>query len=87
MEKEKILIEICAGTTCHVYGSSQMFLLEEIIPEKLKNVIEIEGRTCLGFCKNQKEFGKPPYVKIGDRIISEATSAKIIEYLSTLHNL
>lgn len=68
---EKIRITVCCGTTCHVMGSGEImdYLLQ--LPDEVKNKISIKGSPCLEYCYT-KEAGKPPFVTINDRVISEA---------------
>ena len=49
---KKIKVSICTGTTCYVMGASELLLLEELLPEELKDKVEIEGVTCLEKCKS-----------------------------------
>jgi len=78
----KTVVKICAGTTCYVMGGSDLYLLHEHIPEHMKNLIEIEGCTCLGVCKSSGS--NPPYVMIGKEVIENATIQKIVKRLSEL---
>ena len=78
--KKKVKVSICTGTACFVMGASDIMLLEEKIPEQLKEKVDlqIEGLTCMGNCKNQKT-GKPPFVKINDEIICEANIVNVLD--------
>ena len=86
MKKNKITV--CTGTTCFVMGGSELLLLEDQLPSDLRETSEVEGATCLGFCK-RAEYGKAqsdhaPFVKINDTVLEQATAAKIIDHLKTL---
>ena len=72
----KIKISICTGTACFVMGASDLILLEEKMPDDLKDKIEIEGMTCIGECK---KGGKAPFVKINGALMSEANVPDVIE--------
>lgn len=74
---KKIKVTICAGTACFVMGASELMLLEEELPEDLKDKVEIDGVTCMELCKDSKN-GKSPFVKIDDEIMSEATLPLVI---------
>ena len=86
MKKNKVTI--CTGTTCFVMGGSELLLLEDQLPSELKAETEIEGATCLGFCK-RSEYGTAqsvhaPFVQINDMMMEQATAGKIIDYLKAL---
>ncbi len=80
---EKINIKICTGTACYVMGGANILMLEDFIPQDVKDFVHIEGSTCLEYCKNA-ELGKPPFVKINDKLISEASVPKILDYINHL---
>ncbi|HKL84825.1 MAG TPA: NAD(P)H-dependent oxidoreductase subunit E [Treponemataceae bacterium] len=74
---EKIKVIICSGTACYVMGASEILLLEESLPEELKSRVEIEGATCLGFCKDSKN-GKAPFVLVNGELIAGATLPNVL---------
>lgn len=80
---EKIKVSICTGTACFVMGASEIMLLEEELPEGLKDRVEIEGITCFEKCKNS-ECGKAPFVKINGEVIPEATLPKVLSRIQEL---
>ena len=80
---EKIKVSICTGTACYVMGASEILLLEESLSEDLKEMVEIEGITCLEKCKNT-ECGKTPFVLVNDEVISDATLAKVLEKINEI---
>lgn len=84
--QEKIKVVICTGTTCYVLGGSQLLVLDEMLPDDMKSFVEIEGTTCLNYCKDQAQFGKPPYVKIGEHLVGEATPGRIVQFIRELLN-
>ncbi len=81
----KIKITICTGTNCFVMGGAELLLLEENLSETLKNKVDIVGCTCMDICKDTSA-GKAPFVKINDKIISQATIPKIIGVLEKMIN-
>lgn len=81
--QQKIPVVICSGTTCYVLGGAQLLSLDELIDPDLRDKIEIEGSTCLGFCKNQ-QYGKAPFAKVGTHVLTEATPAKIAAFVRQL---
>jgi NADH:ubiquinone oxidoreductase subunit E len=82
-------ITICTGTTCFVMGGSELLLLEEELPDDLKEITEIEGSPCIGFCKRaeagQTHSGRAPFVMINGEVMEECSSVKIIDYLRGLN--
>lgn len=82
---KKIKVSICTGTACFVMGASEIMLLEEELPPELRDMVEIEGVTCLDLCKNA-ECGKAPFVRINDEILAQATLLSVLEKIQQLAN-
>jgi NADH:ubiquinone oxidoreductase subunit E len=87
MKKHKVTI--CTGTACFVMGGSELLLLEEQLPDDLKELTESEGSPCIGVCK-LSEYGKTqsahaPFVQINGKVVEQANIPKIIEYLRGLN--
>ena len=80
---KKIKVSICTGTACFVMGASEIMLLEEELPPELRDMVEIEGVTCLDLCKNA-ECGKAPFVRINDEILAQATLLSVLEKIRQL---
>lgn len=80
---KKITVSICTGTACFVMGASELMLLEEELSPELKEIVEIEGITCLDLCKNA-ECGKAPFVKINDQVLSQASLPLVMEKIRQL---
>jgi len=75
----KIAVEICYGTLCFVMGGEVFETLQERLPEEVKQMVTLKGMVCPGYCHQQDKYGKPPFVRVRDRLISEANPQKIIE--------
>ena len=75
----KISIKVCLGTTCFVMGGSNLQELNDIIPRKYGDKVDVQGSNCLGLCSINWEYSKAPYVKVDNDIITEATVEKVIE--------
>lgn len=75
----KIEVKVCLGTTCFVMGGSNLQELNDIIPQKFGDKVEVTGSNCLGLCSINWEYSKAPYVKVNDEVVSEATVEKVIE--------
>jgi len=80
---EKINVVICSGTACYVMGASEILLLEEHLGDEARARVEIEGTSCLGFCKNSLN-GKAPFVTINGQLLSSATLPNVIQKIQEL---
>lgn len=47
---KKINIQICTGTSCYVMGASELLMLEDLLPESIKDNVVITGSPCFGLC-------------------------------------
>ncbi len=75
----KVEVKVCLGTTCFVMGGSNLQELNDIIPKKYGDKVEIKGVNCLGLCSINWEYSKAPYVKVNEEIVSDATVEKVLE--------
>ena len=75
---EKISVKVCLGTTCFVMGGANLQELNEIIPNKYGDKVEVAGSPCLGLCSIKWDYSKAPYVKIDDDVVEEATVEKVL---------
>ena len=78
-----VTVKICTGTACYVMGGANLLLLEDYLPENLKDKVTIEGTPCLGFCK-LGEKGKAPFAVVNDETICEATLNGVIEKIKNV---
>ena len=78
---EKVSVKVCLGTTCFVMGGGNLQELNEIIPKRYGDKVEVTGSPCLGLCSINWEYSKAPYVKIDDEVVAEATVEKVLEAL------
>lgn len=76
---EKIKVEFCTGTSCHLLGAHELklYLLEN---EDFKEKIELSAQTCLGNC------GNGPNIKINDNLYSKMSVVKLEEILYDILN-
>lgn len=79
---EKISVKVCVGTTCFVMGGNNLQELNEIIPQKYGDKVEVSASNCLGLCSINWEYSKAPYVKVDDEVVSEATVEKVLEVIN-----
>ncbi|OGK09511.1 MAG: hypothetical protein A2W80_13285 [Candidatus Riflebacteria bacterium GWC2_50_8] len=76
---KKFKITICSGTTCYVLGGAQLMMLADSIPAELKDQVEIVDSNCIKAC--HFENAQPPFVQINDYLMSQASVAKVVDYL------
>ena len=79
----KIEVKVCLGTTCFVMGGSNLQELNDIIPEKYGDKVEVSAANCLGLCSINCEYSKAPYVKVDEEVVSEATVEKVLEVIDS----
>lgn len=80
---EKIPVKVCVGTTCYVMGGSELTDLARSIPAAWRDKVAVEGTVCLDFCRNTSRL-KPPFVLVGDQIIDQASTDKVLAVLRGL---
>lgn len=73
-----VTVEICMGTTCYVMGSAQLAGLAERLPETWKDRVTVKGMRCTGACQKAGKYGRAPFVKVNDELISEADEGKVL---------
>lgn len=76
----KVIVKICTGTLCYVMGGSELQLLGDYIPDEIQGRVEIKGATCLDFC-NQVGSAKAPFVMVNEKVVSNATIAKVLNVI------
>ncbi len=76
---EKISVKVCTGTTCFVMGGANLQELNDIIPKKYGDKVEVMPSNCLGLCSINWEYSKAPYVKVNEEVVSEATVERVLE--------
>ncbi len=75
---DKLQVEICMGTTCHIFGSSELLRVEDFLPEEMKDAVEVKAVACLSACNNDN-FGGAPFVRVGGSVVSRATINSILD--------
>ncbi|WP_439185584.1 (2Fe-2S) ferredoxin domain-containing protein [Carboxylicivirga taeanensis] len=80
----KYKVQICCGTMCYIMGGAELHLLNECLPEGLKDKVSIEGSACFGKCNTDEK--KHPCVLINGQELNNASTQKIIKQLLTLEN-
>jgi hypothetical protein len=64
-------------------GGAQLMMLEDLLPEEFSDRVEVKGSPCLDVCKDTTH-GKPPFVKINDELMSEASVPKVLNRVREL---
>lgn len=72
---EKIKLEFCTGTACHLMGAHELRQYLASLPMDVKSHLDISGSTCLGQC------GNGPNVKINGVIHSNMTINELEEVI------
>ena len=75
-----VVIEICAGTTCFIWGGSALLTLEDQLPEAWKERVIIRGTPCLDVCK--KGDLKPPFVTINGTVHANMDTLRLLELIT-----
>lgn len=75
---DKVVVEICMGTTCYVMGSAQLAGLSDRLPEEWKDRVTVKGMRCVGACQQTDRYGRAPFVRVNGELISEADEGKVI---------
>lgn len=82
-KKKKIKVQICTGTTCFVMGGSELLLLPDILPDELKDVVELEGINCMEQCKGKSS--NAPFVKINGNSFPNATLSSLADEIGRIY--
>lgn len=72
----KLKVEVCVGTSCHLMGSNLILDFLEGLSEEVKDRLDISYKSCMNQCN------KGPHVRIGDVEIKNAAPDDIKEELS-----
>ena len=75
----KIEVKICMGTACYVMGGAELATLSEYLSPKQLEAVEIKGVPCIDSCFDRKDNKRPPFVYVGEVLISEANINKVKE--------
>lgn len=75
---EKIKVELCTGTACHLMGTYELKEYIENLPKDLRDQIELSGVTCFQKC------GQGPNVKINGQLHSNVNQNVLNELLEDL---
>lgn len=71
----RLIVEICAGTSCYLLGSQDLIDAIETLPVEKREKIELRGVSCLKAC------GKGPNVRINHVVLSNMTPERLLQIL------
>ena len=74
----RVKVSICTGTTCFLMGGAHLLTFDEMLDPCTAQEVELVGSHCLGLCSSE-ENGRPPFVKVNDHIICDATLNKVLD--------
>lgn len=69
---EKLVVEVCLGTACHLMGSLDIIDAVETLPADVRERIELRGVTCLMTCR------KGANVRVNGLVLSEMTPERLL---------
>ncbi|QQO09688.1 NAD(P)H-dependent oxidoreductase subunit E [Breznakiella homolactica] len=76
-----VKVVVCSGTACYVMGGSELLVLDDHIPAKWKDNVQLEGAPCLGLCKDKKN-GKAPFAEVDGTVVSQATIPEVLKIIA-----
>lgn len=71
-------LKICMGTMCYVMGGAELCAFIELLPEELRQYVNVNYSTCLGMCD---KVGEPPYVEINGKIMERASKENLLQLI------
>ena len=80
---ETINLLVCTGTTCFVMGAGDILEIKNYLSPEIASRVEIVGSSCMDMCK-EEQYGKAPFVKVNDKLIPQATLAKVLDEIQRI---
>ena len=74
--EEKLLVEICCGTSCYILGGKALLDLIETGPDTFGDRVAYRAVPCLDACSTDN-LGEAPFVRIQGVIIGGMTLLKL----------
>ena len=71
----KIKLEICQGTSCHLLGSQELLEAVETLPDARREAIELNRVDCLKSCR------QGPNIRLDGEIVSGLTAERLVMVL------
>ena len=72
---DKILVEICAGTSCYLLGSQDLIDAVETLSADKRQNIDLRGVSCLCSC------GKGPNVRVNGVVLRNMTPDRLLQVI------
>ncbi|MBQ9694093.1 MAG: NAD(P)H-dependent oxidoreductase subunit E [Kiritimatiellae bacterium] len=79
-----VTVEICMGTACYVMGGAQLASIADRLPEEWKDRVTVKGMRCVGACQQTGQYGRAPFVRVNDELISEADEGKVLNAIRSI---
>ena len=80
---DPIEVTICAGTACVVMDGSQLALMEEHLPPRLRGRVKLRGANCLELCHGHGA-ALAPHVLVEGQPLERATMARLVARIESL---
>ncbi|MBT9156438.1 MAG: NADH-quinone oxidoreductase subunit E [Firmicutes bacterium] len=74
----KITLQFCGGTACHMKGAPELMAVLELLPEQITSQLHVSLTHCLENC------GAGPNVRIGGVVHSRVTPESLIAIIKNL---
>ncbi len=75
-------VSVCTGTTCYLMGAAHLLTFDEVLDPITKDLVKFSGAHCLGLCSDDAN-GTPPFAKVNDQVIADATLNKLLDAVRT----
>ena len=73
---KNVVLELCAGTACHVLGANSLSTFLQALSPEQKSNLRVCFTHCLGGC------GQGPNVKVNGKIYNRVTPDKLREIIN-----
>ncbi len=74
--EEKLLVEICCGTSCYILGGKELLAFSEICEKEFAEQVELRAVPCLDACSTDN-LGAAPFVRINGVVVGGMTPQKL----------
>lgn len=71
-----VTVEICMGTACHLMGMQELMDVLDLLPQDMRQNIEVKGITCLNSC------GKGPNIRLNGNLLTDVTPDSLLDALT-----
>lgn len=74
----EVNLKICMGTMCYIMGGAELRALVEMLPDDIRQHIDVTFSPCLGMCDKVND---PPFVELNGKILSRMSRTDLIRIL------